>query len=50
MLSTLHRAVLCGCNILQLSESKDMAKVEGNGIIMLIVTEEGNKNRNVVRT
>ena len=50
LLSTLHRAVLCGCNILKLSESKDMAKVEGKGIIILIVIEEVNKNRNVVRT
>jgi hypothetical protein len=42
----MHRAVLCGFNILNLSESKDMAKVEGRGIIMLMVTEEVNKNRN----
>jgi hypothetical protein len=50
MLGTMHRAVVCGCNILQLSESKDMANVQGKGIIMLLVTEEGNKNRNIVRT
>jgi hypothetical protein len=50
MLSTMHRAVLCGCNILQLCESRDMAEVEGKWVVMLMVTEEGNKNRNVVRT
>lgn len=50
MLGTMHRAVVCGCNILQLSESKDMANVQGKGIIMLMMTEEGNKNRNIVRT
>jgi len=31
MLSTMHRAVLCGCNTLQLSESKDMAKSRSEG-------------------
>lgn len=50
MLGTMHWAVLFGYNILQLSGKTDMAKVDGKGIIMLMVTEEGNKNRNVIRT